>query len=598
MASRDDMMRELLYGDMLTTPSYDVDFAVGTTYSLNFKALLIVPYSLGMFGDLSDNVKRSPLFLLESIRRCSDHFALFCHRGGIHLPHEAQSYYSLLEDSIFEVSNQQNPEANFHPKIWVIKEHHHETPNDKQLKVVVMSKNLGLDNNLDMAVSMTGKINTDHSKNTRHHGPLKDFLYALANYAKDAKKRKRILEVADDLLRVKAFELDDTRFEPDGYEFIPFWFGKCLNKRIKFPNDFQAQSVMVISPFIDDNTLTQMNMQVKEYGTKTLVTRAEYVSPAIYEQYAAENGSIYVMNDQMKTNDYHPIDLHAKTYFFSNSRNDNRLLIGSANATNAAFHRNTEFLLSLKLRSGNGLLNRFRKEFLQMDDNDESLMYEPVTTSQGAYEEHGRSELEKYMCKVVCGTFTANAEPDRNEHYRITINTDIPTSKVPITIAPLQMPTIALPLRDMIMFEHIPLTKLSQFYILTAHQDKELWQEVIKIPTAGIPNERNDEIFRGIVNTKEKFYNYISFMLCDDPEEYIFELEQAAKILKQNQSNTTVVMPQRIYEQMLKMAAKNPAGLERLEDVTRIVNDKDYAQEFNALYSQFKPLIAKLKQLL
>ena len=160
MANRDDMMHELLYGDMLTTPNYDVDFAIGTTYSLDFKALLIVPYSLGMFGDLSDNVKRSPLFLLESIRRSSDHFALFCHRGGIHLPHEVHNYYSLLEDSIFEVHNKQNPEANFHPKIWIIKEYHYENHDDKQLKVIVMSKNLGLDNNLDMVVSMTGKINT------------------------------------------------------------------------------------------------------------------------------------------------------------------------------------------------------------------------------------------------------------------------------------------------------------------------------------------------------------------------------------------------------------------------------------------------------
>ena len=85
MVNRDNMMQDLIYGDVLSTPGYDVEFAVGTTYSLDMKALLIVPYSLGMFGDLSENVKASPLFLLESIRRSSDKFALFCHRGGI--PH-------------------------------------------------------------------------------------------------------------------------------------------------------------------------------------------------------------------------------------------------------------------------------------------------------------------------------------------------------------------------------------------------------------------------------------------------------------------------------------------------------------------------------
>ena len=105
MANRDDIMQDLVYGDMLTTSGYDVEFAVGTTYSMDMKALLIVPYSLGMFGDLGSNVKSSPVFLLESIRRSSNKFALFCHRGGIHMPHETQSYYPLVENSIFEVQD-------------------------------------------------------------------------------------------------------------------------------------------------------------------------------------------------------------------------------------------------------------------------------------------------------------------------------------------------------------------------------------------------------------------------------------------------------------------------------------------------------------
>lgn len=121
MAIKDNMMQDLIYGDMLTTPGYDVEFAMGTTYSLDMKALLIVPYSLGMFGDLSDNVKASPLFLLESIRRSSDKFVLFCHRGGIHMPKETASYFPLLENSIFEVKTE--PTANFHPKMWLIREH-------------------------------------------------------------------------------------------------------------------------------------------------------------------------------------------------------------------------------------------------------------------------------------------------------------------------------------------------------------------------------------------------------------------------------------------------------------------------------------------
>ena len=159
MANRDDMMQDLVYGDMLTTPGYDVEFAVGTTYSMDMKALLIVPYSLGMFGDLGSNVKSSPMFLLESIRRSSNKFALFCHRGGIHMPQETQSYYPLVENSIFEFK--EKPMSNFHPKLWVIREHNRENKEQRQIKVVIMSKNLTFDNNLDVVVSLTGEINTE-----------------------------------------------------------------------------------------------------------------------------------------------------------------------------------------------------------------------------------------------------------------------------------------------------------------------------------------------------------------------------------------------------------------------------------------------------
>lgn len=105
MPIKEDILRDLNYGDMLCTPGWDVEFAVGTTYSLDLRSLLIVPYSLGMFGDLSGQVKQSSLFILESIRRSTEHFVVFCQRGGIHMPKETQAYYPLLEDAIVEVQD-------------------------------------------------------------------------------------------------------------------------------------------------------------------------------------------------------------------------------------------------------------------------------------------------------------------------------------------------------------------------------------------------------------------------------------------------------------------------------------------------------------
>lgn len=598
MAANRQIMNDLLYGDLLASPGYDVEFAVGTTYSLDLKALLIVPYSLGAFGELSNGIKSTPIFLLESIRRSSDKFVLFCHRGGIHVPKELQSFYSLLEDSIFEVINKNSPLSNFHPKMWLLKEVNHENKNDQQLKVMVMSKNIDFDNNIDVAVSLTGKIDATGAATNDRHASLSKFVLALADYAKGEKKRKTI-SLANDLMHVSSFEVDESRFEVNGYEFMPFFFGNNLNERITFPESFQGQSVMIISPFIDEATIKDLNGRIGKNGRNVMVTRYGYVSPNIFQYYDRENGAVYVVNDQMINNEYVPIDLHAKTYFVSWPKKDNGyfLFIGSANATFSAFHKNTELLVRLKLKNGQFLFNSFEKEFLQLDDKGESLVYERLTEPNEQIEPHEYSPLEKWMRELLCSPFKANVSPNEQGLYDVQLKTHINEGTFRFSIAPLQMPSLEEHLANEVVFRNIPLSKLSEFYIIKGTDKDDHLEQVIKIPTKGIPDNRNDEIFRSIVDTRDKFYNYISFMLCDDQEEYFFEIEQLNKNLNEKGKHSSTPLTGRIYEQMLKIAANNPEQLISLEDVMRIVKDKSYAHEFMNLYSQFKALIPKLKQL-
>ena len=56
---------------------------------------------------------------------------------------------------------------------------------------------------------------------------------------------------------------------------------------------------------------------------------------------------------------------------------------------------------------------------------------------------------------------------------------------------------------EKIVFEDVPLRKLSEFYIISATDGDEQINEVIKIPTADIPEDRNDNIFMNIVDTVE-----------------------------------------------------------------------------------------------
>ena len=214
---------------------------------------------------------------------------------------------------------------------------------------------------------------------------------------------------------------------------------------------------------------------------------------------------------------------------------------------------------------------------------------------------HDYTALEQYVREILVKDRKAHVISSANEGlYNIHVQIKLSKRRYDISIAPLQMPTMKKEISsEKIVFEDVPLRKLSEFYIISATDGDEQINEVIKIPTADIPEDRNDNIFMNIVDTKDKLYNYISFMLCEDPEEYAFELDQRMQAQKDLVKNGTSTRnyPLRIYEQMLRIAASDPDQLRNLDDVMRIVRDKDYAKEFIQLYSQFQPLINKLKNL-
>lgn len=123
---------------------------------------------------------------------------------------------------------------------------------------------------------------------------------------------------------------------------------------------------MTISPFIDYNTLQELNARVGKNGRSVLVTREDYVTKKVFELFKKGNADVWIVNDQMADNDIASVDLHAKTYMVVGPKHDDAsiyLYIGSANATNAAFHKNAEILLRLKLKRGQMVFDKFKESF-------------------------------------------------------------------------------------------------------------------------------------------------------------------------------------------------------------------------------------------
>lgn len=205
------------YGSILSPPpNYELDFAIGATYSLDLDSLVGASISLGLSAESDSDLNKNPIFLLEALRSTGDKIALFCESGQIKLPKKPTPLYILLEDMVFQVTNNNSVEhskyASFHPKTWVLRYVNHE--NDVLYRFVILSRNLTFDRSWDLSFSMDGKI-TD--KQTSKNNPLIKFIEYLSGHCGDRIKSDKIEEIAQELEFVE-FELNSPVFE--GFEFI------------------------------------------------------------------------------------------------------------------------------------------------------------------------------------------------------------------------------------------------------------------------------------------------------------------------------------------------------------------------------------------
>lgn len=582
---------DLMYNELLTTPNHDLIFAIGTTYSLSLEAMLMVPISFGLLGELDDNIKQSPICLLESVRRSADKFVMFCNKGGIAVPNEIRNVYTLMEDSIVEVADKKNMLANFHPKLWIIKEKNRET-GTLQIKIIVMSRNLTFDNSIDIACSLTGIIGDDVSALSYKHAPLKEFLKRLRTYAAEG-KRKQINDIIRDLDKVERFEVDGNVFEKDGYEFFPLWYGKNLNQEFSVLEELMGNASVIVSPFIDKTTLSHIKSNRSTGYRNVLITRKNYVDKDIFDLYSDE-GEIYAVSDTMLDNNVARIDLHAKMYWVFDRDNSRYLYMGSANATNSGFNRNTEFLLRLKYKKGK---NYLYEDFLNNFVNDEDRKFEKLDAPYVKESNNKYSDVERILKQFINSKITAHADVN-GDTANITVNIDNYDNKFSnISISPLQLKNISKFADSQIYFENIPIEKISELFVVSLKTEDENKSSVIKIKTSGIPENRDNIIFSRMVDTPKKFIDYVSFMVTEKPAEMIGEmLEHACSNDKENLYELRQKEP-KVYEQMLKLAYNNPSQLKEIGELMEKVDPRVITPQFKQMYNNFMSIIKTLERL-
>lgn len=608
MSQRRDTLKDLLYSDLLQpSPGFEVDFAIGVTYSLSFEGLLSVPMAFGMLGEFDETIRQSPAYLLESIRRGSDRFILFCNKGGIQVPQNSQTIYSLFESSIQEVVDNDKMTANFHPKMWVIREINDN--NEEQIRLLILSRNLTYSDDIDVIVSMRGRLLSEgrRSKNARRHQPLQWFLTNLADQLPAGDKKQQVLRMADDILRIERFDMDEP-FIDDAYDFFPVWFGHQAPDTPSL-KDILARSerLMIVSPFVDTAMLQLLAARRIKDSYKVLVTRSENISQEVLDTF----DEVYAVNDTMLDNTVTPVNLHAKLYLtqcWTGDRRGHFLYLGSANATNNAFHRNTEMTVAFQFRQTRGERFFAMRDEILGNENRYVRITEPtaIDTSEQRQRELGLEHALKYAMRAIKSATITPGKTD--ELYDISLATTqkyIQQAKrelkreltdFGITLRPLQCDQ-TIPWDKEMRLTDIYRLHLSEFYVLEIRDGELSKRALCKVPTNGMPAMRDNWIYQSVVDTREKFMNYVALMLSDDPVEM---LSMQDFLTSENGGSSSAQQAQnypQIYEQLLRVAYSSPRMLRDVNELVNRLGANVVPQDFAQMLDKFTSIIKQLERL-
>lgn len=592
------------YSQVIAPPDgYRLDFAVGTTYSLDLDALVGACIALSLSEETDSDLLKNPICLLEALRATGDKVALFCEGGQIHLPNNVTSLYILLEKMVFPVttsSKRRNAAyPSFHPKFWLIR--YINKTGDVFYRVAVLSRNLTFDRSWDVCFCMDGKKEYEI---TEQNKPVSDFISYLINQLPKSKnvgiKKNKMRSIAKELSYVE-FTLDSKEF--DDFEFVPIGISKEYNSKQAPLYDMLENTfheAMIISPFLSKSVIKDFNERSKKIKNSelTLITRSSELSKLKPED--CSNIDIYTLKDAVidgetmiseEDSDIKKQDIHAKIYMLK-KYSESCLYLGSLNASHNALFGNIEFMI--KLYSRNRYLNlSVLKNNLFGEEEECPFQHAYLQNDEREIEDETNNALDRVIKEI--NRLNSKAIIKKNDNlYDITLSFPRFESEFSVTVSPLLSNKTA-ELSETILFEGMSLTQLSEFYKISVSNGDKTVRRVITIPTDNMPDEREKAVVSGIVNDKGSFNRYIAFLLGDNIVLSALETNEAfgegsAKTdgTTRSQSNT---LPS-LYEKMLRTATTDPERFREIEYLLNTVDDDGVIPDgFKELYNTFKKVV-------
>jgi hypothetical protein len=525
--------RRLLF-EMLKPPAgYAFDEAIATTFSIELTTLLGIPLAFTRFT-IEDEEGRpvpSTLALLEAARRHSERISVFCQAGRVAVPVRRQPLLAFLESSVTEVAAPAG--GVFHPKLWVLRYVCADAPSIYRL--LCLSRNLTTSTAWDVSVSLEGVV-TDRQVGFTRNRPLCDLVAALPDLAVRPVAKRNVARAAR-----FAEELRFVDFKtPVGFTDLAFHpIGIDGHRRSPLDQE-RIDRLLVISPFVSQGCLTSL---AENGGGHVLISRLEELDrlpPGALQDFA----EVLVLRDQAALEydkddegessliDAQLVGLHAKVFVLDQGWNAT-LYLGSANATDAAFHQNVEFLTSLtgtrKAIGVEAILGKGDNEQLALRD-----LLDTYTPTDGAREDELivslEARLEELRRVIACAQLIAEVEVTADQFHltvkrrqRITMpNGD---SDAAIELWPCSMPRDAAKAfqtaeNTVADFGNVTIRALTSFFAVRIEVKAEgvarACTFVVNLPLIGAPEDRRAEILRNMLADRDTVLRFLLFLLATE----------------------------------------------------------------------------------
>lgn len=621
--------RTLLLESLRPPPGYALDRALGTTYSLDLLALLTTPLAFTFFSweESEDGMPSDPLVLLEALRRNADRIHVFCQVGRIGVPRQHRALFAYLEGCVIEVAPPRDGGV-FHPKVWVLR--FTDDGGSVRYRLLVLSRNLTFDRSWDTALVLEGPL-TDRTNAYAVNHPLGDFVQALPDLAvRDPGDdfRSAVDQVQDEIRRVD-FELpppfSDVRFWPLGLDGGETW-----------PFKERIDRLLVLSPFLSESLLQEItdggrdHVLVSRLDTLDALTaqgfapfeRVYGLSPGAHPEETDAAGEDAAVGEEpvederesavgaaeagSPSRELEPPShgLHAKLYV-ADAGWSARIWTGSANATEAAFSSNVEFLVEL----GGRKVDCGIDALLARSDGPEvqsflDLLEEVRPPGEDDVKPNGEDEAEERLraariALARCHFVARLREGPKESTFRLVLVAGAPGGWTPDPSVEIRVWPITLnrggharrlvlgaegegePAAD---FGAVSFEALTSFFAFEVSVSTEGGEErsrsfVLNLPLEGEPAERSQQILRTVLNDREGVLRFLLLLLSGEGLDEVGDPTGGLwGFFGDGRSGAAGELP--LLEALLRALDRSPS---RLEEIHRFIDDLQASEEGRGL---------------